>query len=55
MSVYNVTYTAYEKGTSNVVSEGTMPINTSSAYLAEETVKAMFNGTEVIIRYTHSA
>jgi hypothetical protein len=55
MSVYNVTYTAYEKGTSNVVSEGTMPINTSSAYLAEETVKAMFSSTEIIIRYTHSA
>ena len=55
MAVYNVTYTAYEKGTSNVVSEGTMPINTSSAYMAEETVKAMFNGTEVIVRYTENA
>jgi len=52
MSVFNVTYTAYEKGSSNIVSEGTMPINTETAYLAEQTVKAMFNGTEIIIRYT---
>ena len=51
MSVFNVTYTAYEKGSSFVVSEGTMPINTSSAYLAEQTVKAMFNGTDIIVRY----
>ena len=54
MAIYNVTYTAYEKGSSNVVSEGTMPINTSSAYLAEETVKAMFAATDIIIRYTHN-
>ena len=44
MAIYNVTYTVYEKGSNNVVSEGTMPINTSSAYLAEQTVKSMFNG-----------
>lgn len=52
MAIYNVTYTAYEKGSSMVVSEGTMPINTSSAYLAEQTVKAMFSNTDIIIRYT---
>jgi hypothetical protein len=55
MTTYNVTYTAYEKGSSMVVSEGVMPINTSSAYLAESAVKAMFNGAEVIIRYTNLA
>ena len=55
MSVYNVTYTAYEKGTSMVVSEGTMPVHTTSFYLAEQTVKAMFSGTDLIIRYTNPA
>jgi hypothetical protein len=53
MSVYQVTYTAYEKGTSNVLSEGTMPVNVSSFWEAEQTVKAMFNGLEVIIRYVN--
>ena len=52
MAIYNVTYTVYEKGSNNVVSEGTMPINTSSSYLAEQTVKSMFNGADVVIRYT---
>ena len=52
MTIYNVTYTAYEKGSNNVVSEGTMPINTESAYIAEQTVKAMFSSTDIIIRYT---
>ena len=54
MSVFNVTYTAYEKGSSNVVSEGVMPVNTSTSYVAEQTVKAMFNGLDVIIRYTNN-
>jgi len=52
MKVYKVTYTAYEKGSCMVVSEGVMPVHTSSSYQAEETVKAMFSGLEVIIRYT---
>ena len=51
MSIYNVTYTVYEKGSSMILSEGVMPINTSSAYLAEQTVKAMFNGADVVVRY----
>ena len=51
MNTYQVTYTAYEKGSNNVVSEGTMPINTSLSYLAEQTVKAMFSGLEVVVRY----
>lgn len=54
MALYNVTYTAYEKGSSMVVSEGVMPVNTESAYMAENTVKAMFNGLDVIIRYTNN-
>ena len=52
MAIYNVTYTAYEKGSCMIVSEGTMPINTSSSYLAEQTVKAMFANTDIVIRYT---
>jgi hypothetical protein len=52
---YNVTYSAYHPGSTEVISEGTMPIHTTSFYLAEETVKAMFSGAEVIIRYTNKA
>jgi len=48
--IFKVVYTAYEKGTPNVVSEGTIPIDTTSSWLAGETVKAMFSGLEVIIR-----
>jgi hypothetical protein len=46
----NVTYTAYEKGTSNIVAEGTIPVQGSNAYQAENTVRAMFSGLEVCIR-----
>jgi hypothetical protein len=46
----DVTYTAYERGTSNVISEGTVPIPGSNCWVAEETIKAMFNGLEVVIR-----
>ena len=55
MSVYNVTYTAYALGSTSVVSEGTMPVHVDSFYLAEQTVKSMFNGCEVVIRYTNRA
>ena len=51
MTTYNVTYTAYEKGSTVVVSEGTIPVQTSQAFLAENTVRAMFNGCDVIVRY----
>ena len=53
MKTYRVTYTAYEKGSCMVVSEGTMSINTESSYMAEQTVKSIFNGLDVIIRYTN--
>ena len=53
MSTYKVTYTAYEKGSCMVVSEGVMEINTSSAYQAEQAVKAIFNSLDVVIRYTN--
>ena len=46
----NVTYTAYEQGTSLVMAEGTIPIQGSNAFVAENTVRAMFNGLEVCIR-----
>jgi len=54
MTTFNVTYTAYTKGGNEVVSEGTMPVNAESAYVAEQTVKAIFNGLDVIIRYTNN-
>ena len=53
MSVFNVHYTAYEQGSSMIVSEGVMPVNTESSYMAEAAVQAMFRGCEVIIRYTN--
>ena len=51
MSTYQVTYTAYQQGSSGVLSEGTIPVVGNSAWEAEQTVKAMFNGLEVVIRY----
>ena len=53
MKTYKVTYTAYEKGSCMVASEGVIEVNTESAWLAEQTVKAIFNGLEVVIRYTN--
>ena len=53
MNMYRVTYTAYEKGNSTLASEGTMTINAESAYLAEQTLRAIFAGLDVIIRYTN--
>jgi hypothetical protein len=52
MAIFNVTYTAYEKNSSVVVSEGTMPVHADSSFVAESTVKAMFMNTNLIIRYT---
>jgi hypothetical protein len=46
----NVTYTAYEKGSNIVMAEGTIPVQGSNAWTAEQTVKAMFSGLDVIIR-----
>ena len=54
MSTYKVTYSAYAKGSSTVASEGAMTINAESAYMAEQTLKAIFAGLEVIIRYTNN-
>lgn len=53
MRTHKVTYTAYELGTCNVISEGVIEVQTSSAYTAEQTVKAMFAGLEVIVRSTN--
>jgi hypothetical protein len=53
MKIYKVTYTAYEKGNCMVASEGVMEINTDSSWQAEQTVKAIFSGLEVVIRYTN--
>lgn len=54
MNTYKVTHTAYEKNSPVVVSEGVMDINISTAYQAEQAVKAIFSGLDVIIRYTNS-
>ena len=51
MAIFNVTYTAYEKNSNVIVSEGTMPIHADSSYVAERTVKAMFANTNIIVRY----
>lgn len=53
MRKYRVTYSAYAKDSCMVVSEGIMEVNTESAYLAEQTVRAIFQGLDVIIRYTN--
>ncbi len=53
MSTFKVTYTVYEKNSCMVVSEGAMEINTSTAYQAEQAVKAIFNGLDVVVRYTN--
>jgi hypothetical protein len=53
MRTYKVTYTAYEKGSCMVASEGVIEVNTESSWQAEQTVKAIFNGLEVVIRYTN--
>jgi hypothetical protein len=55
MKVFNVFYTAYEQGSSMIISEGVMPITTESSNMAEAAVEAMFRGCEVIIRYTNEA
>jgi hypothetical protein len=54
MTVINVTYTVYYPGSSSILSEGTMPINTTSSSQAEDTVKAMFRGNDVVIHYSTS-
>jgi hypothetical protein len=46
-----VHFTAYEKGTSNVLAEGPVTIpGSTNCWVAEQSVKAMYNGLEVIIR-----
>lgn len=50
MATFYVTYTVYRQGSSEVISEGEMPVNTSTSYMAEQTVKAMFAGNEVVLR-----
>jgi hypothetical protein len=55
MKTFNVFYTAYEEGSSSIISEGVMPVSTDSSYQAEAAVQAMFRGCEVIIRYTNEA
>ena len=52
MSKYKVSYTSYSKGSYEIVSEGIMEINTSTAYQAEQAVKAIFSCLDVVIRYT---
>lgn len=53
MAIYKLAYSTYEKEGCMVISDGAMEINTSSAYLTEQAVKAIFSGLDVIIRYTN--
>ena len=50
MNSYQVEYTAYVGRSSQVLSEGTMQIQASQAGQAENVVKSMFFGNDVIIR-----
>jgi hypothetical protein len=50
MTTFYVTYTVYRQGSSEVVTEGEMPINATTNYQAEQAVKAMFSGNEVVLR-----
>ena len=50
MNTYQVSYTAYEKNSSTVLAEGTMQIQANQAGQAENVVKSMFQGSDVIIR-----
>jgi hypothetical protein len=49
-NTYQVTYTAYEKNSSTVLAEGTMQIQANQASQAENVVKSMFQGSDVLIR-----
>jgi len=55
MNTYKVTYTAYEMNSCMVISEGAMEINAQTSWQAEQAVKAIFSGLEVMIRYTNIA
>jgi hypothetical protein len=50
MNTYQVSYTAYVGNSSEVLAEGTMQIQANQASQAENVVKSMFQGSDVIIR-----
>jgi hypothetical protein len=50
MNTYQVSYTAYVGRSSEVLAEGTMQIQANQASQAENVVKSMFQGSDVIIR-----
>jgi len=50
MNTYQVSYTAYEKNSTVVLAEGTMQIQANQGSQAENVVKSMFQGSDVIIR-----
>ena len=46
-----VSYTAYAPGTGNILAESTMTFpDTTNCCMCEQSVRAMYNGLEVIIR-----
>jgi hypothetical protein len=55
MSTFYVRYSVYRPGSSEVITEGEMPINASTNYQAEQAVKAMFAGSEVVVRGTFNS
>ena len=54
MSTVLVTYTAYQPGSSAIVTEGVMPVQTQSSINAAEAVRAMYPGLDVVIRSTNT-
>jgi hypothetical protein len=50
MNTYQVDYIAYEKGNTIVLAEGTMQIQANQASQAENVVRSMFQGSDVVIR-----
>jgi hypothetical protein len=51
MQTFNVSYIAYRGDSSEVLSEGTVPVTVGSRMQAEQSVEAMFgNGNRVVIR-----
>ena len=54
MNTYQVQYTAYVGSSSEVLSEGTMQIQANQGAQAENVVRSMFQGNDVIIRSVFS-
>jgi len=52
MSVVYVSFTAYRPGTTEIITEGRIPVQSISSVTAQEVVRAMYPGLDVVIRST---